>query len=232
MEESKQLKQQRNDEIDLLELLQVLLQKLWLIILCFLIGASLAFGYTKIMVTPMYSASAQIYILTKTTSVTSLADLQLGSQISVDFATLAKTRPVIEMVIEELDLNYTYEQLAGMVTIENPADTRFLKLTAVNADPGLARDIANSLANATADRIEYIMTTDRPKTVEDAITPKRPVSPNIMKNTAMGALVGAFLAALVIVMQHLLNDTIQTEEDVRKYLNLHTLAAVPLEKRR
>ena len=34
----------------------------------------------------------------------------------------------------------------------------------------------------------------------------------------------------MIVIRHLMDDTIKTEEDVKKYLELNVLAAVPLEK--
>ena len=36
----------------------------------------------------------------------------------------------------------------------------------------------------------------------------------------------------VIMVLYMMRDTIQTEEDVRKYLGLNTLAAIPKEKRR
>ena len=219
-------------EIDLLELFQVLLQKAWAIILCLVVGACAAFGVTKTMITPMYSASSQIYILTKTTSVTSLADIQMGAQLTVDFEVLAKSRPVLEEVIDELNLDYTYEELVGMITTQNPSDTRILKMTVENEDPKLAKEIANAMAEVTAERVAYIMDTDKPKVVEEAVTPARPSSPSVLKNTALGGIAGAVLAVGVIVVIYLMNDTIQTEEDVRKYLNLHTLAALPLEKRR
>ena len=162
---------------------------------------------------------------------TSLADIQMGAQLTADFEALAKTRPVVEGVIDDLDLDYTYEELVSMITTENPADTRFLKLTVTHEDPEMARNIANSLADVTSERVAYVMTTDKPNIVENAVTPKSPSSPNTKKNTALGALAGAFLAIAILVLRHLMNDTIQTEEDVRKYLNLHTLAAIPLEKR-
>ena len=88
------------------------------------------------------------------------------------------------------------------------------------------------MAEVTAERVAYIMDTDKPKVVEEAVTPARPSSPSVLKNTALGGIAGAVLAVGVIVVIYLMNDTIQTEEDVRKYLNLHTLAALPLEKRR
>ena len=218
-------------EIDLLELFQVLLQKAWVIILCMVIGAGLAFGGTKMLLTPKYSASSQIYILTKTTSVTSLADIQMGAQLTVDFEVLAKSRPVVEEVIDELNLDYTYEELVEMITTLNPSDTRILKMTVENEDPNLAKEIANAMAEVTAERVAYIMTTDKPKIVEEAVTPEKPSSPSTVKNTALGGILGAVLAMGIIVIIYLMNDTIQTEEDVRKYLDLNTLAALPLEKR-
>ena len=218
-------------EIDLLELFQVLLQKAWVIILCMVIGAGLAFGGTKMLLTPKYSASSQIYILTKTTSVTSLADIQMGAQLTVDFEVLAKSRPVVEEVIDELNLDYTYEELVSTITTQNPADTRILKMTVENEDPNLAKEIANAMAEVTAERVAYIMNTDKPKIVEEAVTPVKPSSPSTMKNTALGGIMGAVLAMGIIVIIYLMNDTIQTEEDVRKYLDLNTLAALPLEKR-
>ena len=234
MDELRQIEVKNDDEIeiDLGELFHLLLQKIWIIILCFIVGAALAFGGTKFLITPQYSASSIIYILTKTTSVTSLADIQMGAQLTVDFEVLAKSRTVVEEVIETLDLDTTYEKLLDQITTENPTDTRMLELTVTDPDPEMAKTISNTLADATADRVADVMDSDKPNIVDRAVKPSRPSSPSTVKNTAIGALAGAFLAMAVIVIRFLLNDTVQTEEDIRKYLNLNTLAAVPLEKRR
>lgn len=219
-------------EIDLTELFQLLLQKIWIILLCMILAGGIVLGGTLFLITPKYEASSMIYILTKTTSVTSLADIQMGEQLTVDFETLAESRPVIEAVIDDLDLDYTYEEMTAMISTENPTDTRILRLIVENEDAELARDISNSLAEATAERVAYVMKSDEPTIVENAVTADSPSSPNVLKNTAMGALAGAVLAMAVIVIRYLMNDTIQTEDDIRKYLNLHTLAAIPMEKRR
>ena len=234
MEEAKQMVMQENDEleIDLVELFQLLLQKSLIIVLCVLIGGGAAFGGTKLLMTPRYTSSSEIYILTKTTSVTSLADIQMGAQLTADFAVLAKSRPVLENVIETLDLDYTYEELYGMVAVANESDTRILKLSVESEEPEEAKEIANALAKETAERVAYIMKSDEPTIVEDAVAPKSPSSPNTMKNTLIGAVLGGVASAAFFVIRYLLNDTVQTEEDVRKYLNLNTLAAFPYEKER
>lgn len=217
-------------EIDLGEILHLLLRRIWIILLSFIVGAGLVGGITKFLITPQYSASSMIYILSKTTSITSVADIQMGAQLTVDFETLAGSRPVIEAVIDDLDLNLDYEELLKKITITNPESTQILKMTVEDEDPKLARDISNSLSEATADRVAEVMVTDKPSIVEEAVTPKEPSSPSLVKNTAIGALLGAFLAIAIIIVRHLLDDTIKTDDDVRKYLTLNTLASVPLEK--
>ena len=234
MDEIKQIEAKHDDEIeiDLGELFHLLLQKMWIIILCLIVGAALAFGGTKFVVTPQYSASSIIYILTKTTTVTSLADIQMGAQLTVDFEILAKSRTVVEEVIETLDLDTTYEELLGQITTENPTGTRMLELTVTDPDPEMAKTISNTLADATADRVADVMNSDKPNIVDRAVKPAKPSSPSMINNLDIVALAGSFLAIEVVFIRFLLNDTVQTEEDIRKYLNLNTLAAVPLEKRR
>lgn len=226
MNELKRLEAQRDDEIeiDLGEIFHLLLNKLWVIILCFIVGGVIGFAGTKILVTPQYSASSMIYI--------SLADIKMGSQLTSDFGILAKSRPVIEEVNKNLKLDYSYEQLASMVQATNQSDTRILRFTVTDTDPIEAKKIANELANVAAERVAYVMSSDKPKIVEEAAVPKSPSSPNTKKNASVVALVFAFAAAAIIVLRYLLNDTIQNEDDVKKYLGLHMLAAIPTEKRK
>lgn len=218
-------------QIDLLELAGVLWRKLWAIVACLVIGAVLAGGYTKLMVTPQYTATSMIYILGQTTSISSVADLQLSSELTADFTIMAKSRSVIQSVIKELDLDMSYEQLVEAVDLENPTDSHILKIHVTNSDPKLAKTISNAMAEAVAENISSVMATDKPSIAEKAITPKAPSSPNLTKNIAMGGIVAAAIAVAIIVLGYLLDDTIKTEEDVRKYLQLNTLAEIPMEKK-
>lgn len=218
-------------QIDLLELAGVLWRKLWAIVACLVIGAVLAGGYTKLMVTPQYTATSMIYILGQTTSISSVADLQLSSELTADFTIMAKSRSVIQSVIKELDLDMSYEQLVEAVDLENPTDSHILKIHVTNSDPKLAKTISNAMAEAVAENISSVMATDKPSIAEKAITPKAPSSPNLTKNIAMGGIVGVAIAVAIIVLGYLLDDTIKTEEDVRKYLQLNTLAEIPMEKK-
>lgn len=217
-------------EIDLVEVFQLMLKRWWLIIGCAVVFAAAAFGYTKLFVTPQYEASSMIYILSKTTSISSALDLQLGKQLTVDFETLATSRPVVEKVIDELGLDTEYETLVRSITVSNPTDTQILKLSVRNPDPVLVRDISNAMSDATAEQIAAVMVTDKPSTVEEAVVPRYPISPNVKKNTLIAGLAGALLVMAIILLNYLLDDRIKSEEDIVKYLELNALASIPLNK--
>ena len=63
--------------------------------------------------------------------------------------------------------------------------------------------------------------------IEEGVVPSAPTSPNVMRNTALGALAGLVIAAGIIVIRTIMNDAIRSEDDVEKYLGIPTLAAVP-----
>ena len=72
--------------------------------------------------------------------------------------------------------------------------------------------------------------TDRPTIAEEAVLPEKPASPSLPKNTAIGGILGLLLVAAIVVVRFLLDDTIKTEEDVQKYLQLNTLAACSINR--
>lgn len=219
-------------EIDLLELFGALLQRWYLILVCALIFGAAAFGYTKYFITPQYEASSMIYILStkQATDLSMALDIQTSKQLTADFEILAKSRPVVEAVIDKLELDTDYETLVKRINVTNPSNTFVLKMTAKDPDPEMACNLSNALSDATAEQVAKVMDTDKPNKVEEAVIPKEPVSPNVMKNTLLGVLAGAFLMCAFVTFMHLMDDRIKTEEDITKYLELNTLASIPLNK--
>lgn len=219
-----------DDIFDIVELGSVLLHKAWVLVICMLIGAVAAGFITTSLITPQYESASMIYIYNKTTSLTSLTDLQIGSQLAVDFQIVASTREVINKVIEDLGLETTYEDLLQHLEITNPTGSHILKIKATSSDPIQAANISNAVAEELRERIADVMNTDEPSVVERAVVPTKPSSPSLKKNIAIGGVAAAALAAVIIIAAYLMDDTIKTDQDVRKYLHLNTLAAIPQER--
>ena len=215
-------------EIDLIELAKVLLSKIWIIILVTALGLGMAAGYTMLFIKPVYKSTAIIYVLTKTTSITSLSDIQLGSQLAQDYNVIITSRPVLQNVIDDLGLDMTVDQLKGSVAVTNPSNTRFLQITVSNNDAFLAKKIVDDLADVSSQRMAEVMETQAPNIMDYGQIEDKPSEPNLMKNSLIGAVIAFVLVCGIIVVMYLLDDSIKTAEDVEKYLGLNTLGIVPL----
>ncbi|MCD8355070.1 MAG: Wzz/FepE/Etk N-terminal domain-containing protein [Clostridia bacterium] len=219
-----------DDYIDLGALFSVFLRKWWLFAVCGIAGGLIMLGITLTLITPLYKSSSMLYVLSKTTSITSVTDLTLASELTADYAIIAKSHPVldgaIEQVSEESGIELTRNQVSAMISVSNQA-SRILVITATSDDPELAALIANAVAERTMEQMAEITKTDPPTMVEKAEVAARRSSPNRKRNTLKGILAGIALAGLYQTIRFLINDNIKTEEDIEKYLELPTLACIP-----
>lgn len=216
------------EAIDLVEVFYLMLEHFWQIALCVLAGGIIAFAVTYFCITPQYTASAKIYIVSASNdSVVNLSDLQLGSQLTADYQDLMLSRPILEEVVDRLELNMTYQQLAKMISITNSKDTRILKVSVTSASPRQAADIANELSRQAIIYLPKIMECDEPNMVEDAIMPTQKTSPSYSKNTMMGAMLAAVLYCGYLLVRYMMNDTFITPDDVERYFGVRPLASIP-----
>ena len=221
-----------NEEItiDLTELFMALWSKIHLIILAAILMAFVAFAGTKLFITPMYTSTTSMYVLTRTGESSSVTynDLQTGTQLTQDYMELVKSRPVLEQVIAVLNLDMTTTELSESITTENAANTRILTVNVENEDPKVAKEIADALRESVSIKITEIMEADAVNTIEEANLPTAPSSPNVMRNIAIGALLGILIAAGIIILIFILDDTIKTPDDVEHYLGLNVLTSIPI----
>lgn len=224
-------------EIDLREVFLILLGKLWLILLVGIFTAAIAFGFSQFVLEPVYESTTQIYILNKQENNTvTYSDVQLGTQLTKDYAELIQSRYVLEEVMQELNLTsidpeLDYEAMLEKVSVNTPTDTRILAITVEDTDPVLAMEMANSIREVAAVHIKNVMDIEAVNVVDAANLPMEKSAPSVFKWTAIGGLIGMFLVMAVVLIWYLLDDTIKTSDDVEKYLGLSTLALIPLESR-
>lgn len=223
--------QRQNDEIeiDLVELFYVLLGHLWLIVSIGLFCALGGFMLSKFVIQPTYESTTKIYILNKSenTSVT-YSDVQLGTQLTKDYAELINSRYVLDAVIQELSLTEEYDELLKKIDVSTPSDTRIVAITVSDHDPVQAMNIANSVRENASAHIQNVMDIDAVNVAETANMPTEKASPSCAKWALIGGLLGCFAICAIILLRHLMDDTIKSSEDVEKYLGLSTLALIPM----
>lgn len=215
-------------EIDLLEIVFLIRKRIWIILAAAIIFGTVTGVFTRYFVEELYSSTSKLYILSSSTSITSLADIQVGTSLTKDYIQLVQGRPMVEEVIDNLNLNRTYEEVLSQMTFSNPTDTRILVITAKDPDPVLAKDIVDEFAVVARTNIASIMKIEEPSVTEWGYISEKPVSPNLLKNVLIGALLGVFLTVVVVVLLYMIDDTVKSSDDIEKYLKLNTLTSIPL----
>ena len=217
------------NEIDLLALFYRFLEKAHWIILTALVGAAIAGVLVYKVVTPIYEATAKIYIVGSDTTI-SLSDLQIGSNLAADYQEVFKNWHVHELVDKRLNLDYSYTKLAGMISVSNPTNTHVLYVTVKSPDPAEAKAIADTYAQVAREFIAAKMDMREPNIFEEAKLPDKPSSPRKSRSIIIGFLLGALLAMAIVTVTFLGDDRICSSEDVQKVGNLSTLGLIPLQE--
>lgn len=216
--------------IDLVEVFYLFRTKIVWILLIAIIGGLVAGVFTYFLITPQYQASSQLYIVSSSKdSVVNLSDLQIGTSLTADYQELVMIRPMLESVIQNLNLDLTVKQLRNMISISNKSGTRILKITATTDDPQLSADIANEMAALAVKWLPEVMGASAPNIAEDAIVPPTRSSPSYSRNMIIGALLAALAYCIFLVIRLMMNDTIVTAEDMEKYFGAMPLTTIPEE---
>ena len=217
-------------EIDLLEIISILLNRFWVIFGAALLAAAAGFMISKFVLTPTFEFTKKIYILNKSENTTvTYSDVQMGTQLTKDYAELINSRYVLETVIGQLSLpEMEYKDLLKKVSVHTPTDTRIVSITVTDYDPQQAQNIANCIREVAGEHIQNVMDIEAVNVVEEANLPTVKAGPSVVKWTAVGGILGVFLVCAVILIHYLLDDSIKSSEDVEKYLGLSTLALIPI----
>jgi len=215
-------------EIDLFDLLHFIMRRAKYLVIAALIGALCASVYAFLIATPMYEATAQLYVVNSKDSALDLSDLQIGTYLTSDYQLVFNTWEVNQQVKNNLGLKYTINELRDMVNVTNPSDTRALFITVTSPDPKEATVMANEYSEVAKQYIYDTMLSDMPTTLSVALEPEKPASPRRLMIIFMAALICAFACAAVWVVVYLRDDKIKTPEDLQRYTGALPLAVIPV----
>lgn len=220
-------------EIDLLKLLQALWRKAWAIVLVTAIAGGAVFAATAVFIRPKYRAEALMYVNSSNISVggtkVSISQSELSAaQTLVDtYIVILNTRTTLEDVIERTGVSYDYEELKEMITAESVNGTEVFSIQVVSKDPAEAEKLANAIAQTLPEKIASIVEGSSARIVDYAVIPAEKDSPSLVRNTAVGMILGFVLICAVIVVQELMDDLIHDADYLNQTYDIPVLAVIP-----
>ena len=143
------------------------------------------------------------------------------------YAVIIKGNTVLNEVIDTLDLDMTYGKLYKMVEVTSVDSTQIMQITVTDTDAERAGEIAQTIADIVPDVLVEKVEAGSCKTVSDVSINPNKVFPQTKKYVVLAGLLGAVLVCGVLVLAHLLHDTVVDDEDVQKKLGLPVLGLIP-----
>ena len=222
---------QAMEEISLRELFFILRKWIALILVLFIIAVAVAGGVSYFILEPEYQTFTTLMVGKpkdyQAENKIEYNDLMLNQKLVSTYGEIVKSGVVTNKVIENLDLDLSYNAFRNKVSVNLVKDTEIIRIQVTDNDPVLAANIANETANVFMDSVKSIMKVENVQVIDKAQTPSSPIKPRPILNMAIAGVLalmsGVFLAFLI----EYLDNTIKTADDVEKYLELPVLGAIP-----
>ena len=189
--------------IDLLKLAKEYLKKLWLIVLAGAILGGAMFAYGKATYVPHYKATVVMHANTDSefyASNTSV-DMLAGTCIA-----MLNTRKTLETVASTSGVDISYATLSGMISTETIAKSPLFRISVTGTNAEETALIANTIADVLPKMVSTVYSASNVGVVDYALVPTSPVSDNIIRNTALAAILGAALICGAIAVKMIYTD--------------------------
>lgn len=220
-------------EVELWKLVLAIWNRVWLVALSGILGAT-AIGFaTYFFVTPQYESSAMFYVNNSSFSVGNASlditsgDISASKELVESYIVILKTRESLNDVIDYAGVDRTYSQMKNMISAASVNSTEIFEVVVTSSDPEEAEKIADAIAYILPKRISNIIEGTSAKVVDSAVLPASPSSPKYIKNCLLGFMLGIVFSIVWIVLREMFNTTIRSEEDIAQACKYPILASVP-----
>ena len=213
----------------ILELMQTLKDKIALIMIATVAAALAGWAVSSFFVPRRYEASVNMIVNTRTDMNTVVTSDNISSaQNLVDtYAIIIKSNKVLNSVIDELDLNMSYEELSRQISVDAINRTQVMKIAAQCSDPRLAEQIVHTISQIAPAIVADAVEAGSCKVVSDVYSSQKPVSPNIPRTTILFGALAFLLMCAIVVLRELFNDYIVDDADMEKKLGISALGVIP-----
>ena len=218
------------EEIDLRDFWDLIKSKILLIINCTLLFAIMGLVYLAFINVPKYRSTASIVLASDSGAITT-SDLTINKNLVQTYSEIVKSRKVIDQVINNLNLDLSYEQLVKNITVSSVSNTDVIKISVSSEEATDAAKITNSVSESFISEVSSIYNMNNVKVLDTATTPKEPYNVNYIKTVGIAAIGGLVFSFVIIFLIYYFDNTIKSPEQVETKTGLPILGRVPLHKK-
>lgn len=206
------------ETIDIKEMFDYFKSKILIIILFMLLSAISAAVYGIFIQVPKYKSTTTILLRSDNLQGTVLTynDVSVNKNLVSTYSQIVKSKRILNQVNDNLNLNYTYNNLSNMISVSAVSDTELIKITVTNEDKIKAKKIANEAANVFVEEIPELFNISNVSILDEAEISKEPYNVNITKQLALSLIMGMFIGVGIIFLTFYFDRTIKASEQIEK----------------
>jgi len=219
--------------MELKEYLNIVRKRIWLITSIVVLVTTAAGLASYFYLKPVYEASTKL-VVSRGNDLSTVQPLDLNAvnmslRLIDSYKEIIRTLAIMDKVIEQHpEFNMTAQQLIGKTRVSAVNNSQLLTITIQDASQQRAAEMVNAISKVFQEQIPAIYKLDNVVILDEAkvLANPVPVKPNPKLNMAISFVVSLMAAIGIAFLLEYLDDTIKTEEDVRLFLELPTLAAI------
>ncbi|WAG69320.1 Wzz/FepE/Etk N-terminal domain-containing protein [Clostridium sp. CF011] len=218
-------------DISLKEIFIILKQRLWLIVSITVAAIIIAGIMSFYVIKPTYEAKTSVIIgkpQSTASGSTQYNDVKMYQDLVETYSKIAQSELVAQGALDELKGNLTLNQIKDSITVTPQTGTQILTISAKSKSPQEALKVINAISTSFIESSKKVYPIGADIQVMDkANMPTNPISPNKVRNMAIGFLIGLIISVGLVFILEYSDNTIKTESDVEIYIGLPILGVIP-----
>lgn len=218
--------------LDLKEFFVILRKRVKIIATITLIATIITAILSFLVIKPTYEATLSVFIGKTSDSKEDRvsydnSDIMMYQKLVKTYAKIATSSDIAEKTAVEINKNLTGKDIEDMVKVTPQQDTQILDIKVQNKDPKEAKEIVEKLTTIFIAKAEKVIPNGNIQILDKAKVPKNPVKPNKKLNVAIAFFLGIMVSVGIVFVMEYMDNTLKTQEDVERYLEIPVLGMIP-----
>ncbi len=214
-------------------ILQDLVRRIWIIILCGILGLGFMYVYTKTQVAPVYTTSMKVSALAvldqdSTISVGSYINMMtLAERRVATYIELMKTTSFYQLIADVSGTGYTAGAVRSMLGFSQIGEMGLFSISITGTDPNAIKAIGDAISQELHTYINSVQAFSTITVIEPPTLPTYPINEALKGNCVKGFLIGAILSIAILAVIAYFDTHIKDEESLTARYNIPVLGVIP-----
>ena len=218
------------EEINIKEFIDFYKKYLLGVIIICLVTALGTLIYYMAFKTEKYSTSTSLVLVknenTEKNDTIDQTDINLNQKLVSTYRHIIKSRLVLDQVITELKLNYSYNMIYNEVNVTAVEDTEIIKITVTDEDPELAVKIANKVSEIFSKEVIQLYKINNVSVLDSAQLPTYPSNYHTVRDIVLAIMVSFVIVSSVIFVVFYFDDSLSDNDNIESELEMPVIAKV------